>query len=87
MKEAPNMRNAVDNLSDNVLTDIFRYLFAWFLCSCKCVCRSWRRVISDSYQCKKLSQTIIGFFYDSWWKGNHHFPSITSERPFPLKKS
>ena len=40
MKEAPNMRNAVDNLSDDVLADIFRYLPAWSLCCCKCVYRS-----------------------------------------------
>ena len=26
MKEAPNMRNAVDSLSDDVLADIFCYL-------------------------------------------------------------
>jgi hypothetical protein len=51
-------------------------------------------VISNSYHRKKLSQTVIGFFYDSWWMGNRHFTSITDEqRPslsflfFPLKKS
>ena len=91
MKEARNMRNVVDNLSDDVLADIFSYLLARSLC-CKCVYRSCRCVISDSYQRKKLSQTIIGFFYGSWWKGNRHFTSITGERsslsflPFPLKK-
>jgi hypothetical protein len=45
MKEGRNMRNAVNNLSDDVLADIFSYL------------------ISDSYQRKKLSQTVIAFFY------------------------
>ena len=55
MKEAPNMRNAVDNLSNDVLADIFCYLPAWSLCCCKCVCHSWKRVISDSYHRKKLS--------------------------------
>jgi hypothetical protein len=55
MKEAHNMRNAMDSLSDDVLADIFRYLPARSLCCCKCVYRSWRRVISDSYQHKKLS--------------------------------
>jgi hypothetical protein len=82
----------VDNLLDDVLADIFRYLLAWSLCCCKCACRSWRRVIFDFYQCKKLLQTIVGFFYGKWWKGNHHFTSITSKwpslsfLPFPFKK-
>jgi hypothetical protein len=79
MKEAHNIRNALDNLSDDVLANIFSYLPARSLCCCKCVCRSWRHVISHSYQCKKLSQTVVGFFYGSWWKGNHHFTSITGK--------
>jgi hypothetical protein len=66
MKEAHNMRNAVDNLSDDVLADIFSYLPAPSLCCCMCVYHSWRRVISDSCQCQKLSHTIVGFFYGSW---------------------
>ena len=65
MKEAHNMRNAVDNLSDDVLADIFSYLPAQSLCCCKCFCRSWRHVISDSYQQKKLSQTVVDFLYGS----------------------
>ena len=65
MKEAHNMRNTVDSLSDDVLADIFSYLPTRSLCCYKCVCRSWRRIISDSYQCKKLSQTVVGFFYGS----------------------
>jgi hypothetical protein len=32
MKEAPNIRNAVDNFSGNVLADIFCYLPARSLC-------------------------------------------------------
>ena len=40
MKEAPNVRDTRDNLSDDVLADIFRYLPAQSLCCCKCVCRS-----------------------------------------------
>jgi hypothetical protein len=65
MKEAYNMRNAVDSLSDDVLVDIFSYLPVRSLCCCKCVYRSWRHIISDSYQRKKLSQTVVGFFYGS----------------------
>ena len=93
MKEAPYMRNAVDNLSNDVLANIFSYLPVRSLCYYKCVCHSWRCVISDSYQRKKLSQTVVAFFYGSWWKGNCHFTSITGEwpslsfLPFPLKKS
>jgi len=40
MKEACNMRNVVDNLSDDVLADILSYLSAWSLCCYKCVCHS-----------------------------------------------
>jgi hypothetical protein len=40
MKEARNMRNVVDSLSDDVLVDIFSYLPAWSLCYCKCICHS-----------------------------------------------
>jgi hypothetical protein len=87
------IRNIVDDLSDDVLVDIFHYLLALSLCCCKCVSHSWKRVISNSYHCKKLSQTVVGFFYGSRWKGNRHFTSITGERPslsflpFPRKKS
>jgi hypothetical protein len=86
------MRNTMDNLSNDVLANIFSYLLTRSLCCCKCVCRSWRCVISDFYQRKKLLQTIIGFFYGTWWKGNRHFTSITGECPslsflsFLLKK-
>ena len=80
MKDAPNMRNAVDKLSDDVLADIFRYHLTQFLCCYKCVCCSWKRVISDSYQRKKLSQTVVDFFCGSWWKGNCHFTNITGEQ-------
>ena len=55
MKEAYNMRNVVDNHSDDLLAEIFSYLPARSLCCYKCVYRSWRRVISDSYQHKKFS--------------------------------
>jgi hypothetical protein len=55
MKEAPNMRNTMDNLSDDVLADIFRYLPTWSLCYYKYVYRSWNHVIVDSYHQKKLS--------------------------------
>ena len=40
MNEAPNMRNTMDNLSDDVLVDIFSYLPAQSLCGYKCVYRS-----------------------------------------------
>ncbi|RCV23965.1 hypothetical protein SETIT_5G047400v2 [Setaria italica] len=92
MKEAPNKRNAVGSLTDDVLVDILRRLPARSLCCCKCVCRSWKRVISDSYHRKEFSQTVAGFFYGSWWNGTRHFTSITDERPslsflpFPLDK-
>ena len=75
------MRNTVDSLLDDVLADIFSYLPAQSLYCCKCVCHSWRRVIFDSYQRKKLSQTVVGFFYGSWWKGNRHSPASPVNGP------
>ena len=40
MKESPYMRNTVDNLSVDMLANIFCYLPARSLCCCKCVYRS-----------------------------------------------
>ncbi|XP_066333251.1 uncharacterized protein [Miscanthus floridulus] len=79
MTQAPNKRNAVGSLTDNVLVDILSRLPARSLCCCMCVCRSWKCVISDLDHRKKLSQTVAGFFYGSWWTGKRHFTSITEE--------
>ena len=48
MEEATNKRNEVDILIDDVLVLILRHLTARTLCSYKCVCRSWYRLISES---------------------------------------
>ena len=54
-EEATNKRNEVDILIDKVLVLILHHLTAHTLCSCKCVYRSWYRLISESEYCKELS--------------------------------
>ena len=53
-EEATNKRNEVDVLIDDVLVLILYRLTARTLCSCKCVCRSWYRLISKSEHRKEL---------------------------------
>jgi hypothetical protein len=77
MEEAPNQRNAVASLTDDLLLDILRHLLACSLCCYKCVCCSWKRLISDNH--KVLSQTVVGIYNTE--KGNQNFTSVTDERP------
>ena len=46
MEEAPNKRNALASFMDDVFDEILRRLPALSLFCCKCVYRSWRRLIS-----------------------------------------
>lgn len=91
MEEALNKRNAVASLIDRVLVKILCRLPARSLCYCKCVCRSWNRLISDSDYRKVPPQTVTDFFYHSW-PSKGHFTSFTGERPslsflrFPIDK-
>jgi hypothetical protein len=62
MEEAPNKRNAVPSLANDVVLEILCCLPIRSLLYCKCVCRSWNRLISDNR--KVLFQTMTGFFYD-----------------------
>ena len=80
MEEVPNKMKGVGILTDHVLVLILHRLTARSLCSCKCVCRSWNRLILDSEYRKELPQIIVGFFYRTW-KGKHHFTSIIDEHP------
>ena len=88
MEEAPNNRNALASLIEDVVLEILRRLPAWSLC-CKCVCRSWNRLISNNH--KVLPRTMVGFFYDGE-KGERNFTSVTDEcpnlsfLPFPIDK-
>lgn len=54
MEEATHKRNAVANLTDHVLVEILYRIAAHSLCCCKCVCRSWSHLISDSDYHKEL---------------------------------
>ena len=54
-EEDPKKRNEVAILTDHVLVLILRRLTACSLCSCKCVCRSWNRLVSKSEYHKELS--------------------------------
>jgi hypothetical protein len=79
-EEAPNKRNEVDNLTDHILVLILKRLNACFLCSFKCVCRSWNCLISKSEYRKELRQILAGFFYRSW-KCKRNFTSVNDEYP------
>ena len=50
------------------------------LCSYKCVCRSWYRLISKSEHRKELPQFVAGFIYGNW-KGKRRFARFTDEYP------
>ena len=71
MKEAPNKRNALASLMDDVFVEILRHLTAYSLFCCKCVYRSWRRLISDNHKLKpnRASPTewIIGGSTFNFW--------------------
>jgi hypothetical protein len=48
------MRSEVDVLIDDVFSLILQRLTARTLCTCKCVYRSWNRLISESKYRKQL---------------------------------
>jgi hypothetical protein len=78
MEAAPNQRNAVTSLTDDLLLNILHHLSACSLCSYKCVYRSWKCLISNNHQV--LPQTMADFFYDTK-NGKRNFTSVTGERP------
>jgi hypothetical protein len=65
MEEAPNKRNALASLTEDVVLEIHCRLPTWSLFYCKCVCRSWRNLISDPNNHRNLPQTVVDFFYNS----------------------
>ena len=73
MEEAPNKRNALASLMEDVVLEILRCLPTRFLFHCKCVCHSWKCLISHNN--KLMPQTMAGFFYDSE-NGNRNFTSV-----------
>ncbi|XP_066373594.1 F-box protein At5g49610-like [Miscanthus floridulus] len=76
MEEAPNNRNALASLTEDVILEILRRLPAYSLFCCKCVCCSWNRLISDNR--KVLPQTMADFFYDGK-NGKRNLTSVTGE--------
>ena len=89
MEVAPNNRNALASLTEDVVLEILCCLPARSLLCCKCVCRSRNRLISNNR--KVLPKTVAVFFYDGE-KGERNFTSVTGERPdlsfllFPIDK-
>jgi hypothetical protein len=78
MEEAPNKRNALANLMDDVFVEILRYFPVRSLFCCKCVYRFWKCLISDNH--KLMPQTMAGFIYDGIY-GQRNFTSITGLYP------
>ena len=78
MEEASNKRNVLASLMDNVFVEIVRRLPAHSLFCCKCVCRSWKCLISDNH--KLMPQTMASFFYGGIY-GQRNFTSITGVYP------
>jgi hypothetical protein len=73
MEETPNKRNALASLMDDVFVKILRRLHTRSLFYYKCVCSSWKCLISDNH--KLMPQTMAGFYdviYDQ-----RNFTSIT----------
>ncbi|XP_066373607.1 putative F-box protein At3g16210 [Miscanthus floridulus] len=75
MEEAPNKRNALASLMEDVIFEILCRLPARSLFCYKCVCRSRKNLISDPNNHKKLSQTMADFSYDSE-DSNQNFTGI-----------
>jgi hypothetical protein len=58
MEKAPNNRNTLAKLLEDVIVETIHRLPARSLFVCKCVCRFWNRFISDNY--KVLPQMDVG---------------------------
>ena len=48
MEEAPDNRNALASLTEDVVLEILRRYPTRSLFCCKCICHSWNRLISDN---------------------------------------
>ena len=67
-------RDAVAELTDDVLVDIISRVPVKLICRCKMVCRRWRDLISHPEHRRRLPQTLEGFFCMSY-DGNR-FPKM-----------
>ncbi|KQK11385.1 hypothetical protein BRADI_2g59890v3 [Brachypodium distachyon] len=59
------MGDPTAKLTDDVLVEIISRVPYKSTCSCKCVSRRWRDIISHPEHRKKLPQTLAGFFYEA----------------------
>ena len=75
MEKASNKRNALASLTEDVVLKILRHLPVRSLFCCKCVYHSWKNLISDPNNHKKLPQIVASFFYDSE-DDNRNFTSV-----------
>jgi hypothetical protein len=73
-RRPPNKRNALASLMDDVFVEILYRLLARSLFYYKCVCHSWKCLISDNH--KLMTQTVASFFYDGIYD-QRNFTSIT----------
>ncbi|RLN21828.1 F-box protein [Panicum miliaceum] len=63
MDEDDAKLSAAANLPDDLVLEILWRLPVRPLRRCKCVCRAWRDLISHPDHCRRLAQTVSGFFY------------------------
>ena len=66
MKMASVSSDATDKLTDDIIAEILSRMPYKSTCCCKCVCTRWRDLISHPYYHKEMSQSLIGFFYESY---------------------
>ncbi|CAM0885617.1 unnamed protein product [Alopecurus aequalis] len=60
-------------LTDDILADIIPRVSYKSTCCCKCVSTRWRDLISHPYHRKKMPQSLIGFFYESYDPSRLHY--------------
>uniref|UniRef100_A0A0D9WZU2 F-box domain-containing protein n=1 Tax=Leersia perrieri TaxID=77586 RepID=A0A0D9WZU2_9ORYZ len=81
---AMKRNQAPPSLTDELIVEILSRLPVRSVCQFKCVCRSWRKLIADHENRKKLPQTLSGFLYKSWNhercpESAHHFTNVTGK--------
>ncbi|XBI76975.1 hypothetical protein VPH35_070147 [Triticum aestivum] len=76
-------------LTDDLILEILSRLPARSLHRFKCVSVSWRDLIVDPANCKKLPQTLAGFLYMTVNSSGcgHHFASISGDGAAPFDPS
>ena len=75
MEEASNKQNALASLTEDVIFEILCHIPTRSLFCYKYVSCSWKNLISDPNNHKKLPQIVASFFYDSE-DDNRNFTSV-----------